>query len=223
MTETPVFLPDGSGEEDAPPPVQIAALQHYSYCPRQCALIHREQEFADNIHTARGNAVHEKVDIPESDIAKGVRVERALALYSLRSGLIGKADLVEFHNTGPYPVEYKHGGRREKKHDDIQLAAQALCLEEMCGVPVTAGAIYYHSSRRRREVTIDDKLRRAVVETAEAVRALSRSDTLPPGVQDKRCDNCSLYDICRPDALAKKEKIRAALHALYHPSDSEEA
>jgi CRISPR-associated protein Cas4 len=118
-------------------PVPLAALQHWTYCPRQCGLIHLEQAFEDNIHTARGQAVHHLVDTPGYEMKAGVKVERALPLWSDRLGLIGKADLVEFHPDGTvFPVEFKHGAKRQKMHDDIQLAAQAMCLEDMLGRPV---------------------------------------------------------------------------------------
>ena len=141
-------------------PIPLSALQHWCYCPRQCGLIHLEQAFADNLHTARGNAVHRLVDTPGYEMQAGVKVERALPLWSDQFGLIGKADLVEFHPNGRiFPVEFKHGRRRQKRHDDVQLAAQAMCLEEMLGRPVTHGAIYHASSRRRREVEITPALR----------------------------------------------------------------
>jgi len=135
--------------------IMLSALQHYSYCPRQCALIHEEQSFSENTHTARGNAVHSLVDLEGYELRAGIRIERALPLVSEKLGLIGKADVVEFLPDGsPYPVEYKHGPRRQRTHDDIQLAAQALCLEEMMDRPVPMGAIYHASSHRRREVSI---------------------------------------------------------------------
>jgi CRISPR-associated exonuclease Cas4 len=110
-------------------PVALSALQHWAYCPRQCGLIHLEQAFADNIHTARGHAVHHLVDTPGYEIKSGARVERALSVWCDRLNLIGKADLVEFHPDGMvYPVEFKYGAKRQKLHDDIQLVAQAICL-----------------------------------------------------------------------------------------------
>lgn len=201
--------------------VPISALQHYSYCPRQCALIHVEQVFAENVHTLRGRAVHARVDESTSNEESGVRVERALALYSEHLGLVGKADVVEFLADGtPYPVEYKHGRKRTAEHDDLQLAAQALCLEEMTGKPVRLGAIYHHSSRRRREVEITDALRQQVADTTAAVRALLRSGVLPPPVNDKRCDQCSLKEICQPDALADSGKLGRLRGSLYEPDSS---
>lgn len=199
----------------------ISALQHYSYCPRQCALIHTEQVFAENVHTLRGRAVHARVDEPTSNEESGVRVERALALFSERLGLVGKTDVVEFVADGsPYPVEYKHGRKRTAEHDDLQLAAQALCLEEMTGKPVGLGAIYHHSSRRRREVEITDTLRQQVADTTIAVRALLRSGVLPPPVNDKRCDQCSLQEICQPEALADSSKLGRLRNSLYEPDSS---
>ncbi len=132
-------------------PIMLSALQHYSYCPRQCALIHQEQSFDDNEYTLRGQRAHRRVDSGEISTEDGRRVLRALPLYSDRLGLVGKADAVEFLPDGtPYPVEYKQGKRHKYDHDDIQLAAQALCLEEMTGCVVSEGAIYHHKSKRRR-------------------------------------------------------------------------
>ncbi|KAF0191026.1 MAG: putative RecB family exonuclease [Gammaproteobacteria bacterium] len=205
-------------QQEADDPIMISALQHYSYCPRQCALIHVEQVFSENVYTLRGRAVHERVDEPDSQLEDGVRVERALPLFCARLGLAGKADVVEFHaGDVPYPVEYKHGPRRSKEHDDLQLAAQAMCLEEMTGKKVTHGAIYHHSSRRRREVEITDELRKKVEETVMAVRALLKSGVLPPPVNDERCRHCSLSEICQPQTLGKVGKIHVLRSKLFDP------
>lgn len=199
-------------------PIPLSALQHWAYCPRQCGLIHLEQAFADNIHTARGQAVHHLVDEPGYEMKAGVRVERALPLWSDRLNLIGKADLVEFHPDGTvFPVEFKHGRKREKIHDDIQLAAQALCLEEMLNRPVAKGAIYHASSRRRREVAITPELRRLVEETASAIRAMLASGTLPPPANDGRCRECSLKDICQPEAIALHDRRDRLENDLFNP------
>lgn len=197
-------------------PVAISALQHWSYCPRQCALIHVEQVFANNVFTARGNAVHALVDEPGAERDGTVRIERALPLWNDRLGLIGKADLVEFAADGtPYPVEYKHGPKRHKAHDDLQLAAQALCLEEMTGRPVLAGAIFHFSSRRRREVLIAPELRQAVDTAVDAVRSMLASAQLPPPVNDARCKHCSLIELCQPAALSAHARYRQLLADLY--------
>lgn len=197
-------------------PIMLSALQHWSYCPRQCALIHIEQAFDENVHTMRGNAVHQRVDEPGFESFEGVRSEHALPVWSERLGLIGKCDIVEFYPDGRiYPVEYKHGKKRAKLHDDLQLAAQAICLEEMTGKPVTHGAIYHHTSRRRREVAITDTLRRQVEETVAAVRTLLVSGQLPPPANDARCKECSLQDICQPQVMADKVGQRKARMELF--------
>ena len=189
-------------------PIMISALEHYSYCPRQCALIHIEQAFDDNIHTMRGHVVHRQVDEPGWEAQAGARAERALPVWSDGLGLIGKCDVVEFRADGSiYPVEYKHGGKRVKLHDDLQLAAQAVCLEEMTGRPVLRGAIYHHSSRRRREVAVTDELRTMVEETVSVIRAMLAAGRLPPPVNDKRCKECSLREICQPEAMAANRAV----------------
>ena len=201
-------------------PIPLSALQHWAYCPRQCGLIHLEQAFQDNLHTARGQAVHHLVDEPGYEMKAGVKVERALPLWSDRLGLVGKADLVEFHPDGTvFPVEFKHGRRRQKTHDDIQLAAQALCLEEMLGRPVPGGAIYHASSRRRREVAITAELRRLVAETAEAIRAMLVSGRLPAPANDARCRECSLKELCQPEAMTDRDRQRRQLHDLFTAED----
>lgn len=205
---------------EADAPLMLSALQHWSYCPRQCALIHVEQAFEQNVHTQRGNALHERVDEPGFEEKTGVRVERALPVWSERLGLVGKCDVVEFSPDGtPYPVEYKHGKKRQKIHDDLQLAAQAVCLEEMTGKAVPKGAIFHHGSRRRREVAIDAALRCKLEETIAAVRAMLASGALPPPVNDERCRECSLNDICQPEALAARGKIHALRGALFVPEE----
>jgi CRISPR-associated exonuclease Cas4 len=208
-----------SADTDALP---ISALQHWAYCPRQCGLIHLEQAFDDNLHTQRGQAVHAQVDKPSVEERKGLRVERALPLWSEALGLIGKADVVEFEPDGtPYPVEYKHGSRHKAADiavcDDIQLAAQALCLEEMTGRAVNEGALYYASSRRRRVVPITAALRAAVADAATAVRAMLSSATLPPPTSDvRRCKGCSLRERCQPEALAHLREVDF-VHAPFDP------
>lgn len=192
--------------------ISISALQHWQYCPRQCGLIHLEQAFADNVHTQRGQAVHSTVDKPGAEIRQGMRVERALPIWSERLGLIGKADIVEYLPDGtPYPVEYKHGSKRKSARisrcDDVQLAAQALCLEEMTGYVVAEGAIFYASSKRRRIVLIDEELRLLVFEVASAIRQMLASNCLPLPNFDERCKECSLKDICQP-AVSTTNKVK---------------
>ncbi len=199
-------------------PIPISALQHWSYCHRQCALIHLEQAFEENVHTMRGQAVHAHVDTPGHEQRAGTRVERALPIWSEELGLIGKADIVEFGVDGTsYPVEYKHGRKRPAGHDDLQLAAQAMCLEEMTGHAVETGAIYYASSKRRREVSVTAELRDQVRSAIEAVRKMITSGMLPPPVNDKRCSECSLKEICQPEALSSRARLDALSEALFKP------
>ena len=209
---------------EAPEPIPLSALQHWCYCPRQCGLIHLEQVFDDNLHTLRGQAVHARTDQPGVETAKGLRVERALPLWHDALGLIGKSDVVEFSPDGtPYPVEYKHGSRHKAADiaacDDLQLAAQALCLESMLGKPVHEGALYYASSRRRRVVAITAALQEAVAHTAGAVRQMLASGQLPPPLAPesaaRRCKACSLIDRCQPQAT--HAGVAAARAALFDP------
>ena len=206
-----------------PDPLPLSALQHWAYCPRQCGLIHLEQTFDDNLHTQRGQAVHKTVDIPGTEERKGLRIERALPVWHDMLGLIGKADVVEFEADGtPYPVEYKHGSRNKAVDiaacDDVQLAAQAICLESMTGRVVSEGALYYASSRRRRIVAITEALRMQVLDTAQAVRAMLSSATLPPPTRDvRRCKACSLRERCQPEAWSRLHD--AGLH--HDPFDPE--
>lgn len=202
----------------APEPIPLSALQHWAYCPRQCALIHQEQAFADNLHTARGQAVHHLVDQPGYVLKAGVKVERSLPLWSERLGLIGKADLVEVHPDGTlFPVEFKHGRKHRAVHDDIQLAGQAMCLEEMFERAVPMGAIYHASSHRRREVEIDETLRALVTETVVAIRSMLESGHLPTPVNDRRCRECSLQEICQPEAVAERLRHAIAVRSLFNP------
>lgn len=198
--------------------VPLSALQHWIYCPRQCGLIHLEQVFEDNLHTARGQVVHQQVDTPGYEIKAGVRIERALPVWSDRHHLIGKADLVEFHPDGTvYPVEFKLGAKRQTLHDDIQVAAQAMCLEEMLGRAVPAGAIFHATSHRRRDVPITEALKLLVIETAEAIRAMLADGRLPPPINDARCNECSLKNSCQPESLARKDRLHQQRLHLFDP------
>ncbi len=208
---------------DEPDPLPLSALQHLAYCPRQCGLIHLEQAFDDNVHTLRGQAVHALVDTPGIELRRGLRIERALPLWSDALGLIGKADVVEFEPDGtPYPVEYKHGSRHKAADiaacDDLQLTAQSLCLEEMTGRHVAEGALYYASSRRRRIVPITDALRLQVTEAADSVRAMLASARLPaPTADARRCKGCSLRERCQPQALDNLQAAAADRRELFDP------
>jgi CRISPR-associated exonuclease Cas4 len=205
-------------------PLLLSALQHWCYCPRQWALIHLEQVFVDNLFTQRGHALHKQVDDPGFEIRDGLRIERALPLFCDRLELIGKADVVEFLPDGtPYPVEYKQGSRHKRADiatcDDLQLAAQAICLEEMFDRNVPEGALYYASSRRRRLVTIDTNLRQRLEAVILQVREAQAQAVTPPALNDEHCRNCSLKDLCQPEASAQKTKRQQILNHLFNPED----
>jgi CRISPR-associated exonuclease Cas4 len=153
----------------------------------------------------------------------GVRVEFAVPVWSDRLGLSGRCDVVEFHPDGTiYPVEYKHGKRRQWLNDDLQLAGQALCLREMTGRPVPKGAIFHTQSKRRREVDIDSALEAQVADTAAAIRCLFERGVSPPPLTDaRRCGECSLREICQPELLRAGSGLEALAARLFEPDEAE--
>ena len=178
----------------------ISALQHMLYCPRQCALIHIERQWDENRFTAEGRILHERTDSGSSERRGSVRTERSVALRSLALGVSGVADVVEIHDgVLPYPVEYKRGQPKAHRSDEVQLCAQALCLEEMLGISVPAGALFYGRSRRRREVRFDSELRTLTRRVAAEVRRmLAAGATPPPEYEARKCNACSLKQGCQP-------------------------
>ena len=194
----------------------ISALQHLIFCERQCALIHIEQAWSENLFTAQGRILHEKVHQESAERRKDIRVEYGMSLRSLRLGMAGKADVVEFHRPQsggwhPFPVEYKRGRKKPDNRDNVQLCAQALCLEEMLQVTVPCGAIYYGRERHRVEVAFDAALRKETEETAGRLRRLMDSGQTPPPVYEKKCDTCSLFSLCLPKALERQRSVNAYL------------
>lgn len=184
----------------------LSALQHYVYCPRQCALIHVEQQWTENRFTAEGRAQHDRVDRPEHEVRDGVRLEYAALLRSLRLGLIGKADVIEFHGDKVFPVEHKRGRPKPDHCDHVQLCAQALCLEEMMQIEISEGAIFYGQPRRRQPVEFSAELRRETEEIACKVHELIRSGRTPPAeYNEKKCSACSLFDTCMPKQTRRVE------------------
>ena len=205
---------------EPPEPVNISALNQYAYCARRCALIYIDGEFTDNLHTQRGNAEHARVDRAAHMTKRdGARVEYALPVWSDRLGLIGKCDVVEFWPDGTiYPVEYKHGPRRAWLNDDLQLVAQAACLEEMFERSIPCGAIFHAGSKRRREVEFSDPLRRQLDEFVIEVGSLIRQSHLPPPTSDtRRCRECSMRDICQPEAARRLVDGGAPRSSLFDP------
>ena len=193
---------------DESDPIPLSALQHAVYCLRQAALIHLERMWAENRFTAEGQVMHLATDRPGQRRIKGVRRVSALPLASQRLNLSGVADLVEFHagldGETALPVEFKRGKPKAHRADEVQLCAQALCLEEMTGRPVPAGALFYGETKRRVEVTFNAPLRDLTEETATMLGAVFSSRTTPPPTPHKsRCRACSLLELCRPDAVRR--------------------
>ena len=180
--------------------VPISALQHMLYCPRQCALIHIEQQWSENRYTAEGKILHERTDSGSGERRGTVRIERSVALRSLILGVSGVADVVEIHDgCRPYPVEYKRGRPKAHRADEVQLCAQALCLEEMLNFPVPAGALFYGRNRRRKEIQFDSDLRDLTKRVAADVRRmLAAGVTPPPEYEARKCNACSLKQECQP-------------------------
>ena len=196
--------------------ISISALAHFYYCKRRCALIHIEQLWDENRATAEGRIMHEKVHEQDRESRGSVRIEYGLPLRSLKLGLIGKADVVEFHRLDkdtwqPFPVEYKRGKPKVDHCDLIQLCAQAMCLEEMLSVPVLKGAIFYGRTRRRLDAALDDTLRKETEDTAEKTRDLIASGQTPPPVYEKRCESCSLMGECLPKTIQKRRSVKTYL------------
>lgn len=183
--------------------IPISALQHYLFCPRQCAFIHVDGLWAENRLTVEGKALHERVDTPGFRTRgmgdERVRRVRALPLINRRIGLTGKADTVEFSvDCPPKPVEYKRGKPKRLDHDRVQVAAQALCLEEMLGVTIETAEIFYHAVRHREEVPISATLRQKIERLTAEVRATIEQNLVPTAKKQAKCKNCSLLHLCLP-------------------------
>jgi CRISPR-associated exonuclease Cas4 len=207
--------------------VPLSALNALLYCDRRAALRHLDGLYVHNEHTLRGDRLHARADRPGFERRKGVRTERGLWIVSRRLRLYGRADLVEFHRPpGPrprgaaiaevaLPVEYKRGRRRRWDNDDVQLCAQALCLEEMTGVAVPRGAVYHEQSKSRREVEFTPALRAETEAAVARLHALLGSGAVPPAVPKPQCRGCSLRGHCLPEAFGDPRRLGAYLDALY--------
>jgi CRISPR-associated exonuclease Cas4 len=195
--------------------IMLSALQHYLFCPRQCALIHIEQQWAENRFTAEGQVLHERADSGEARQQGPVRVVRSLALCSQRLGLSGQADVVEFHADGTvFPVEYKRGKPKADRCDEVQLCAQALCLEEMLTVEIAAGALFYGQRRRRVEIALDDDLRGLTEEVIASTRRMMESGATPQASYAKKCDACSLLSLCLPKSCGKSRSVTSYMDRM---------
>lgn len=190
-------------------PIYLSRLQHYLFCPRQFALIELEDVWAENQWTAEGQVLHQKVNQPDQEKRGSVRTAWALRLANEQLGIEGVADVVEYHQQEngtetPYPIEYKRGKPKTHSADEVQLCAQALCLEEMHGLTVPEGALFYGETRRRKEVIFDKTLRDLTLQTILACREIVQSKVTPKAEYDaKKCKACSLIDQCHPQKFNK--------------------
>lgn len=197
-------------EEDFLP---LSALQHFIFCPRQCALIHIEQIWLENRFTAEGRIMHEQVDQECIRNIKGVRVECGVRLRSTELGLIGKADVIEFHRNAqkvwvPFPVEYKRGRPKPDDSDKTQLCAQGLCLEDMTQLFVPEGALFYGKTRRRLNVVFDASLRQKTKDAARALHEFVSKRITPKLVDMPKCDSCSLVGVCLPGVITRQASVK---------------
>lgn len=193
--------------------LQLSALQHFVFCPRQCALIHIEQAWAENLFTAEGRIMHEDVHGEGAQRRKGVKIERGIPLRSLRLGLSGKADVVEFHKMPdskrfiPFPVEYKRGRPKADNCDKVQLCAQAMCLEEMLDIAIPRGALFYGRIRHRLDVEFDQALRRETQDTAMRLHQFITEGKTPASEAGKKCRFCSLIEVCMPKLTQRRASV----------------
>ncbi len=203
--------------------LMISALQHLIFCPRQCALIHIEQTWSENRFTMEGQIMHERVHSGNIENRKNSRIEFSMQLRSLELGLTGKADIVEFEYESSkknkiiniIPVEYKRGKPKKNNSDNVQLCAQALCIEEMLNVPIEKGLIYYGKKRERHEVIFTNELRSLVKKTALELHELFNKGKTPAPIYNKKCSSCSLFNICLPDKIGKNVKQYIKKHILF--------
>ncbi len=209
---------------------QISALQHYVYCPRQCALIHVEDVWKENVFTVRGDILHEKVDTDTYESRGTIKTVRGLKIHSFRLGISGRCDVVEFHGkrfpspsveseeketfTYALPVEFKAGKPKDDISDKVQLCAQALCLEEMLNTSVKHGAFFYAKIRRRVQVEIDEDLRKQTEEIISSVREIITNKRTPSAGYSAKCGSCSLEPVCLPKAMSDR-KLKMYMKNLY--------
>lgn len=194
--------------------IPLSALQHQLFCPRQCALIHVERLWAENAATMEGRILHEAVDAGVPETRPGVRIVRGLALRSFALGVSGRADVVEMRGARPatpYPVEYKRGKPKSHRADEVQLCAQAICLEEMFRIDVPEGALFYGQKRRRTPIAFDGGLRELTASVAAAARANILAGTTPPPHLTPACASCSLNALCQPKRLEQPPEVTAWL------------
>ena len=201
----------------------LSGLQHLKFCPRQCALIHLEQRWEENFLTASGRVQHEKVHGGESESRRGTRTERSLLVSSSALGLSGQTDAVEFGADGSVcPVEYKHGAAKGDTCDEVQLCAQAICLEEMLGVRIPRGFLFYMRTKRRTEVAFTAELRAETQSLADSFHRLVEENSVPRAEYSSRCEACSLLDDCFPETAGRGKSVESYLKRMLSDGEAEE-
>jgi CRISPR-associated exonuclease Cas4 len=194
-------------------PIYLSSLQHYLFCPRQFGLIELEDIWIENQFTAEGQVLHQRVNQAEQEKRGDIRIVRALRVSHAELGIEGVADVVEYHKQPdgqdlPYPVEYKRGKPKAHRADEVQLCAQALCLEDMENIAVPEGALFYGEVRRRQTVLFDDELRALTLQSIPACRTILQTKITPKAqYQAKKCGNCSLFDECHPQDFGKSATL----------------
>lgn len=203
----------------------LSGIQHLVFCERQAALIHVERVFEENVFTSEGRVLHDSVATPGGRIRDGVRVETDVWLRSERLGLVGRADRVETWIEAGHPVvqpvESKRSRRKSLRADCVQLCAQAMALEEMRGIEIDTGELYYIASRRRLTIPITADLRETTMNAARRFHEMYRAGTVPPPHFDARCRSCSLKELCLPAVFETPSKVEAYLTAAWDTDDSE--
>lgn len=220
--------------------VPLSALQHWLFCPRQCALIHVERQWLENRYTAEGKVLHERVDTGGQETRGDLRVLRAVPLLSRRLGIHGVADVVEATRAaidhpdacalpglpGMWrlePVEYKRGSPKPTACDTVQLCAQAICLEEQFGARIASASLFYFKTRRRLAVPLDAHLRRTTEDACSAIASMMATGHIPPPVNDYRCSACSLAPVCQPRLSVRTSASRWCADQFHHSFDDSEA
>jgi len=202
--------------------IQLSAIQHYVFCKRQCALIHVEGQWAENLFTTKGKLLHERVDSGEDETRGNRRIVRSLNIYSKRLGLSGRADVVEFITSNnseiPFPIEYKSGKPKKDISDLAQLCAQALCLEEMLNVPVEYAAVFYGKPRKRMQVELTPELRTQTENIILDIHHMIEKRYVPKAKYEKKCDFCSLKYTCMPQTTGEK-KLHNYIKGVFQPDE----
>lgn len=188
--------------------IPIAALNQYAYCSHRCWRMFCIGEFTDNQYTIEGTSLHDNVHTMSETYREEIFQVRAVWLKSEQYRLIGKSDLIEVESGEIYPVEYKRGHKGEWDNDELQVCAQALCLEEMTGKTISTGYVYYAQTHQRQTVELSNELRQYTIATISDVNRLIETGAMPQAIYSKRCKGCSLHDQCLPKAIEKVSRYQ---------------